>query len=173
MPNTVPTAPVPVFRPNTVPMAPIPTRVPNSFPNRVPQPYGYNPSPLQPAADYYVTRKEVKKLLESVTLPDLDDYLKKNPEATEGSIAIFDKDGGLTDSKTLIEALRETLSSDTAAIAKIMEILTSRDEASRASALGIKEMLDNMPNPDDMTQGEKTDFILKLVEYALVKEDVR
>lgn len=149
------------------------TRLPGSYPGTVPQPNGYNPSPIQPPTDYYVTRKEVKELLESFNLPNLDDYLKKNPEATEGSIAVFDKDGGLKDSKTLIEALRETLSSDTAAIAKIMEILTSRDEASRASALEIKEMLDNMPNPDDMTQGEKTDFILKLVEYALVKEDIK
>lgn len=172
MPNTVIKAPIPI-RASTPTMASIPVRVPNSFPNRVPQPYGYNPSPLQPPADYYVTRKEVKELLESINPPNLDDYLKKNPEATEGSIAVFDKDGGLKDSMTLVEALRETLSSDAAAIAKIMEILTSRDEASRASALEIKEMLDNMPNPDDMTQGEKTDFILKLVEYALVKEDVK
>lgn len=146
------------------------TRLPGSYPGVVPQPYGYNPSPLQPPTDYYVTRKEVKELLETL---DMTNVMHKVPGATEGSIAVFDKDGGLKDSKTLLDALRETLSSDAAAIAKIMEILTSRDEASRISALEIKEMLDNMPNPNDMTQGEKTDFILKLVEYALVKEDVK
>lgn len=169
---TPPAPPPEPLPPPVCPQAPLPSvpvKLPGSYPPRVPQPAAYNPSPLPKPRDYYVTRAEVKELLESL---DMSNVMHKVPGATEGSVPVFGPDGELVDSKTLMESLRETLSSDAAAIATIMEILTSRDEASRASALGIREMLDSMPDPEDMTQGEKTDFILKLVEYALVKEDL-
>lgn len=93
--------------PNTVIKAPIPIRVPNSFPNRVPQPYGYNPSPLQPPADYYVTRKEVKELLESVNLPNPGDPSQTDKFATREWVKDTTGLQGTDDGKTVREVAAE------------------------------------------------------------------
>ena len=146
------------------------TRLPGSYPGMVPQPYGYNSSPLQPPTDYYVTRKEVKELLESL---ELSNDTPKVPGATPGSIAVFGDGGEIVDSKTSVESVRSNVSSNTAAISSILEILTMRDANTFNIGLEIKTELDRMTNdPESMTQSEKTAFLIKVLRYILANENL-
>lgn len=72
----------------------VPTILPGSYPSKVTQPDGYNPSPLPPPTDYYVSKKEV-----------IDNFLKRNPSVLEDTIPTFDSEGQLKSSSKTIEGL--------------------------------------------------------------------
>lgn len=72
----------------------VPTILPGSYPSKVTQPDGYNPSPLPPPSDYYVSKKEI-----------LDNFLKRNPSVPKDTIPTFDSEGQLKSSSKTIEGL--------------------------------------------------------------------
>lgn len=72
----------------------VPTILPGSYPSKVTQPDGYNPSPLPPPSDYYISKKEI-----------LDKFLKRNPSVPKDTIPTFDSDGQLKSSSKTIEGL--------------------------------------------------------------------
>jgi hypothetical protein len=72
----------------------VPTILPGSYPSKVTQPDGYNPSPLPPPSDYYVSKKEI-----------LDNFLKRNPSVPKDTIPTFDSDGQLKSSSKTIKGL--------------------------------------------------------------------
>lgn len=75
----------------------VPTILPGSYPSKVTQPDGYNPSPLPPPSDYYVSKKEI-----------LDNFLKRNPSVPKDTIPTFDSDGQLkSSSKTIKDLINE------------------------------------------------------------------
>lgn len=66
---------------------PIPIRLPGSFPPNVPQPRGYNSSPLPPPADYYVSRKELLEIVPYLGV------MKSVPSAANDTVVLFDDKG--------------------------------------------------------------------------------
>jgi hypothetical protein len=143
-----------------------PTVLPGSYPAFVPQPYGYTPVPIQPADDYYISKRELLRILSE---QGLGDVVYKKPDVTEGNLAVFSGDGDLVDSKTSLSVMRTTISQNTESVSKILEILTSRDNLARQQADDLMQMMDGK-DLKSMTQGEETEFLIQIMKYVIARE---
>lgn len=126
---------------------PVPIRLPGSFPPNVPQPCGYNSSPLPPPADYYVSRKE---LLEIV--PDLG-VMKSVPSAANDTVVLFDDKGQVKSSGVKLSDKADT---------ETVETLVGEDGGKSAREIAkeeVNQLLGEDPNELYDTFTEVSEFI--------------
>lgn len=110
----------------------IPIKLPGSYPGNVPQPRGYNPSPLPPPTDYYATRKEVRDLLAKYPIETL---MKLVENATDGNLVTLGADGQVIDSKVNLSVLTAIVGDDSGKSARAIaaeEVATIVDGAPEA-----------------------------------------
>ena len=126
---------------------PVPIRLPGSFPPNVPQPFGYNSSPLPPPSDYYVSRKELLEIA-----PDLG-VMKSVPSAANDTVVLFDDKGQVKSSGVKLSDKADT---------ETVETLVGEDEGKSARAIAkeeVKQLLGEDPNELYDTFTEVSEFI--------------
>lgn len=144
-------------------------------PRRVPVGYRHS-TPLQPPTDYYVTRKELRKALESLlagqekidNLEELVGSFEKTLGEVEGTVTAVESNLAVVEGA--VGAVEETALYNTEAIARLLEVVTNPE--AEAEAEGLQELAKSVGDLDSMTQAEKTDFIIKVIRYILAKEKI-
>lgn len=151
-------------------------------PRRVPAGYRHS-APLQPPADYYVTRKELREAIEFLLaghekidgLEELVLSFEKTLGEVESTVTAVESgltevEGNLTEVEDAVDVVEGTALYNTETIARLLEIVTNPE--AEAEAEGLQELAKSVGDLDSMTQAEKTDFIVKVIKYILAKEKI-